>query len=116
MAVAGVLENQPAERGGAKKLSNLLRQLEEEAYQQFLCPEYPAPFSLPVFDEIAAMWRDWQHGIPPGREWRGRGAQNPRLLEAFAALERAEWGAQRQRAKRQRDLFQDPEIMRLQGQ
>lgn len=45
---------------------------------------------MPLFAIIAAQWADWrERGIPPGCEWRGRGAQNPRLLAAFAVLDRA---------------------------
>ena len=52
------------------------------------------PFSLPLFGTLAGAWQDWRNGIPPGREWVGRGAQNPWLLLAFAALDRAQATAQ----------------------
>lgn len=66
--------------------------MEEEAYRQNMAlgrRVSPPPFTLRLFGELAALWGDWKQGIPPTREWRGRGAQNPRLLLAFATLERA---------------------------
>lgn len=48
------------------------------------------PFSLPLFEQICHQWQAWKIGIPPGREWKGRGAQNPRLLRAFAVLDLCE--------------------------
>jgi hypothetical protein len=50
----------------------------------------PRPFSRPVYAQITLRWRAWKNGIPPGREWRGLGAQNPHLLLAFSVLDRAE--------------------------
>lgn len=35
------------------------------------------------------QWAEWQRGIPSSREWCGRNGQNPYLLQAFGALERA---------------------------
>ena len=40
----------------------------------------------PLELQIIGQWRDWLRGIPPGRKWRGRGAQNPLLLQAFDLL------------------------------
>lgn len=37
--------------------------------------------------EVLRQWRTWQTGIPPSREWKGRGGQNPKLLAAFERLE-----------------------------
>jgi hypothetical protein len=45
---------------------------------------------------VEAAWLDWERGIPPTREWLGRGGQNPRLLAAFAALDRAKVKAEKQ--------------------
>ena len=51
----------------------------------------PIPrFSLPLFGQIAEEWAAWKNGIPPSSQWGGLNAQNPRLLRAFAALDRAE--------------------------
>jgi hypothetical protein len=52
-------------------------------------PQQQKGYSRPLFGRIFEMWVDWQRGVPPSREWKGRGAQNPRLLQAFAALDRA---------------------------
>jgi hypothetical protein len=53
------------------------------------------PFSLALFGYLAGAWQDWKRGIPPGRRWVGRGAQNPNVLRAFAVLDRAEADVQR---------------------
>lgn len=42
--------------------------------------------SCSLFGEIIRQYQCWQNGIPPGREWRGRGGQNPRLLACFERL------------------------------
>lgn len=46
------------------------------------------PFSLPLFSDLAARWSAWQKGITPNGQ--GYSRQNPRLLLAFDALDRAE--------------------------
>jgi hypothetical protein len=47
-------------------------------------------WSEPIFAAIFQQWRDWREsGIPPTSEWKGRGAQNPNLLRAFAVLDEA---------------------------
>lgn len=60
------------------------------AQQQGMKPE---PFTVPLFGRLAAEWQDWERGIPPTREWRGRGALNPHWLAAMAVLGRAASGA-----------------------
>lgn len=69
---------------------------------------------------IAAQWGDWGNGIPPGRSFKGRGGQNPRLLQAFGALDRAlsRWQREQERKSRQTakpSIFEDPEIAALWG-
>ena len=101
-----MLRRQPDEAQGRGKLTRLLDQLREEALdifryqfanQGYTEPEHAPRFSLSVFDRIWNAWGDWQNGIPPGREWRGRGAQNPRLLDAFGVLGSAQAQAQAER-------------------
>lgn len=70
-----------------------MARLEEETYYQFkACLEKlsPRPYSSPLFPVIAAQWADWKRGISPTRKPKGRGGQNPLLLECFDALDRAE--------------------------
>lgn len=43
---------------------------------------------------LLSQWRDWRNGIPPSRDWSGRGAQNYLLLAAFDALEQGEVAVQ----------------------
>jgi hypothetical protein len=78
-------------------------------------PEEAEPFSVPLFGELAAQWADWQRGIPPSSDWKGRGAQNPRLLMAFAVLDRAKGRAERDRTTgaepRSRWEREDPEVV-----
>lgn len=75
--------------------------LERETYEQMVYPQYPQwrdkvkPYSFRLFDRLVLLWLDWLRGIPPSKAWSGRGAQNPRLLRAFAALDSAKTRAQR---------------------
>lgn len=91
-----MLAGQSDARRRAGKLTRALKLLEEDAFWQIkgLLDGTPSaglrPFTLPWFGAIVRQWQDWQRGIPPSREWSGRSAQNPFLLEAFAALDRAE--------------------------
>lgn len=65
--------------------------------------------SLPWFSQIIREWQDWKNGIPPSREWSGRAAQNPHLLAAFNAINRAEGRAnetRREEIERQRRIEQ----------
>lgn len=62
--------------------------------------ELPPTFSAPdavLFARIVEEWGAWKQGIPPSSEWAGLNAQNPHLLRAFAALDRAEVRANRDR-------------------
>ena len=61
----------------------------------------PQTFTHPlVFGRITQQWRDWKRGIVPSSEWKGRGAQNPNLLAAFAELDRSEALAERDNNRR----------------
>lgn len=82
-----------------------LARLEEEASAQFRWlagdhpPFAPAPtFSCRLFAQIASMWGAWRNGIPPTAG--GYVQQNPRLLAAFAVLDRAEAVARQKAAPR----------------
>lgn len=72
----------------------LLATLEAEARAHFQAaaadpPRAVAPLSEPWFYLIIRQWQAWQNGVPPTREWLGYGGQNPYLLQAFEALDRA---------------------------
>ena len=85
------------ERGGRAdpgKLTRLLLLLEAEATALFRRKDLAGRFSNPLFAALCAAWSDWRRGIPPGREWAGRGAQNALLLRAFGHLDTAAATAQ----------------------
>lgn len=89
------------ERGGRRnggKLAGLLARLEEEATILFRRRDPSGRFSQPLFAAVCASWSDWRRGIPPGREWAGRGGQNALLLRAYGHLDRAMAVAQGERA------------------
>lgn len=74
------------------KLRALIAELEEAGYQWL---HKNTPLSGLLFGELAAAWLDWtERHIPPTRKWRGRGGQNPWVLQAFGALDRARARAQ----------------------
>jgi hypothetical protein len=75
-------------RGHAKKLTRALALLEDDCF--WLFKGASKPLSLWWFGQVIREWMDWKNGIPPSREWSGRAGQNPHLLDAFAAINRAE--------------------------
>lgn len=95
------------ERGRRKKLTLALKLLEEDAYWQLRGAQ--KPWSVTWFPILGRQWRDYQKGVVPSREVLGRAGQNPHLLAAFSALDRAEARSQETRAQeieRQRQVAQ----------
>ena len=58
-----------------------------------------ANFSCLLFESLFLRWQAWRGGILPGAT-PGAGRQNPRLLAAFAALDRAAHRAEEARRPR----------------
>lgn len=56
----------------------------EKAYER--CIRGVGAPSPPLEGLLFDQYVCWRQAIPPTREWRGRGGQNPRLLEAFQRL------------------------------
>lgn len=73
--------------------------MEQETFCIFSDPPKRQGYSNTLFLRLFEAWQDWKRGIPPGREWTARGAQNPRLLMAFRACEAGEARAERARLK-----------------
>jgi len=100
-------------RSGTGKLTSLLRELEEQAFERWR-PRHPGEPTAPgvwgriVWGQIERQWMDWRRGIPPSRDWRGRGGQNPWLLRAFECLDQAEARAKAAPVWRQPQAVESP--------